>query len=87
MQSVSSRIWTRIVASNSCDDNHYTTLAILRTIIWRVVPNTFVVDALVLALGEEMSTHFLILLPSPLLFWVGVPVRDLSKSQIDVFEN
>ena len=25
MQSVSSRIWTRIVASNSYDDNHYTT--------------------------------------------------------------
>ena len=25
MQSVSSRIWTRIVVSNSYDDNHYTT--------------------------------------------------------------
>ena len=25
MQSVSSRIWTRITASNSYDDNHYTT--------------------------------------------------------------
>ena len=25
MQSVSSRIWTRVVVSNSCDYNHYTT--------------------------------------------------------------
>ena len=25
MQSVSSRIWTRIAESTSCDDNHYTT--------------------------------------------------------------
>ena len=25
MQSVSSRIWTRVTVSNSCDDNHYTT--------------------------------------------------------------
>ena len=24
MQSVSSRIWTRVAVSNSCDDNHYT---------------------------------------------------------------
>ena len=28
MQSVSSRIWTRIVVSNSYDDNHYTTVYI-----------------------------------------------------------
>ena len=25
MQSVSSRIWTRVAVSISCDDNHYTT--------------------------------------------------------------
>ena len=25
MQSVSSRIWTRVAESTSCDDNHYTT--------------------------------------------------------------
>ena len=25
MQSVRSRIWTRVAVSNSCDDNHYTT--------------------------------------------------------------
>ena len=25
MQSVSSRIWTRVAVSNSYDDNHYTT--------------------------------------------------------------
>ena len=25
MQSVSSRIWTRVAVSNSCDNNHYTT--------------------------------------------------------------
>ena len=25
MQSVSSRIWTRVAVSTSCDDNHYTT--------------------------------------------------------------
>ena len=25
MQSVSSRIWTRVAESTSCEDNHYTT--------------------------------------------------------------
>ena len=25
MQSVSSKIWTHVAVSNSCDDNHYTT--------------------------------------------------------------
>ena len=44
MQSVSSRIWTRIAVSISCDDNHYTTdtksyLYIFIKYIWFV--NTF----------------------------------------------
>ena len=33
MQSVSSRIWTRIVVSNSYDDNHYTTGTVFLFII------------------------------------------------------
>ena len=35
MQSVSSRIWTRIVVSNSYDDNHYTTGTSLDSFYWR----------------------------------------------------
>ena len=36
MQSVSSRIWTRIVVSNSYDDNHYTTVIVARNILMKI---------------------------------------------------
>ena len=39
MQSVSSKIWTRIAVSISCDDNHYTTstsLTISQTILFHI---------------------------------------------------
>ena len=49
MQSVSSRIWTRIVVSNSYDDNHYTTgtlhkkhgLLLWRPRKWRKCPTMY----------------------------------------------
>ena len=34
MQSVSSRIWTRVTVSNSYDDNHYTTGTSLLSFLW-----------------------------------------------------
>ena len=35
MQSVSSRTWTRVTVSISCEDNHYTTgTSTLQVIIW-----------------------------------------------------
>ena len=38
MQSVSSRIWTRVAESISCEDNHYTTGMIIENKMktWRV---------------------------------------------------
>ena len=38
MQSVLSRIWTRVAVSISYDDNHYTTGIIITTIIGHLKP-------------------------------------------------
>ena len=41
MQSLSSRIWTRIVVSNSYDDNHYTTGSLMAVIAFADSNTTF----------------------------------------------
>ena len=44
MQSVSSRIWTRVAVSNSYDDNHYTIIEIDGKKEWKeIIPSIMVI--------------------------------------------
>ena len=77
MQSVSSRIWTRVAVSISYDDNHYTTDTSIKTIVIKL--NVIVVTNLyLLSVGIQLFFTFLIVRSHPFLHQLATPIKNRS---------
>ena len=84
MQSVSSRIWTRVAVSIPYDYNHYTTGTSYECGVYN--SKQYDGEAPTLEIWGVRSTPSLLLLPGPLCPGVVAPDRVLSMAQIELFD-